>query len=177
MSDMNNKEQAEQKVDHKDFIFKRVGGYLHKVVPIRDATGKVLQHVLVPFHGEFKFRDFFQIVAGASLLMVPVAFTEEVWNLSEQLPIRNILWLVLLSVATISLFVYFNFYRNNFKGQIINYLKRTITTYVVALTVAGIFLTIIDKCPWGVDNIIAIKRIILVAFPASMGGTISDTLK
>jgi len=38
-------------------------------------------------------------------------------------------------------------------------------------------LTLIEKCPWGVDNILALKRMIIVAFPSSMSAAISDTLK
>jgi hypothetical protein len=43
--------------------------------------------------------------------------------------------------------------------------------------VVALILTIIQKCPWGVDNILALKRIAIVAFPASMSATISDTIK
>ena len=56
-------------------------------------------------------------------------------------------------------------------------MKRVIATYGISLLAVGLFLTVITKCPWGVDNILAIKRIILVAFPASMAATLSDTIK
>jgi hypothetical protein len=38
-------------------------------------------------------------------------------------------------------------------------------------------MTIIQQCPWGVDNLLAIKRIILVAFPASMSAAVTDAIK
>ena len=41
----------------------------------------------------------------------------------------------------------------------------------------NLLLTIIDRCPWLIDNSLAIKRNIIVAFPASMSTAISDTLK
>jgi hypothetical protein len=38
-------------------------------------------------------------------------------------------------------------------------------------------LTQIQQCPWGIDNALAMKRIIVVAFPASMSATVTDALK
>jgi len=174
---MSEQEQPEQEVSHKEFILKRIGGQLHKIISLKDSKDNVFEKIVIPFPVEFTFRDAFQVLAGASLMMVPVALTEEVWTLSEELPLINVQWLVVLSILTIALFVYFNFYKSNLKGHVIDYFKRTIFTYVIALFAAGVFLTIIDKCPWGIDNLLAIKRIIFVAFPASMSGTISDTLK
>ena len=54
---------------------------------------------------------------------------------------------------------------------------RSISTYVFALVVVAVLLTLVGKCPWGVDNVLAIKRIVVVAFPASMSATVTDALK
>ncbi len=161
----------------KNSTIKRIGGYLHKVVPISDKSGKVINYVLKPFMVEFKPRDVFQVIVGAALLAVPVALSEEAWDLGERLPLQNVLLLALLSMFFISSFVYFNTYRFNLKGNTFEYIKRVVCTYLLSLTVVAIVLTIIQKCPWGVDNILAIKRIILIAFPASMSATVSDTIK
>ncbi len=174
---MDNKEQSEKKADKKNFIIKRIGGHLHKVIPILDSKGKFVQNVLLPFPVEFKLRDLLQVIAGASILMVPVAFTEEVWVLSEQLPMKNIMTLVFISLFIISIFVYYNFYSAGLKGHVIDYMKRVFITYGASLMIVAIFLSIINKCPWSADNFLAIKRIILVGFPASMSGTISDAMK
>jgi hypothetical protein len=79
--------------------------------------------------------------------------------------------------ALISTFVYFNFYRFNFAGNTINYFKRISGTYFLSLIVVALILTVIQKCPWGTDNVLAIKRIIIVTFPASMSATVSDVIK
>ncbi len=57
------------------------------------------------------------------------------------------------------------------------YIIRVISTYLISIAVVAIILTILNKCPWGLDNILALKRIIIVAFPASMSATVSDVLK
>jgi hypothetical protein len=38
-------------------------------------------------------------------------------------------------------------------------------------------LTLVDKTPWGVDNVLALKRIIVVGFPAAMSATVVDAIK
>jgi uncharacterized membrane protein len=156
---------------------KRIGGYLHRLSPVLDSTGKVVHYVTTPLMVELKPRDIMQIVVGASILAIPVGFTEETWNLGERLPLTNILALAIISFVFIALFVYFNFYRFQLKNYVFEYIKRVIAIYVLSLIVVGILLTLIEKCPWGVDNIVALKRIIIVAFPSSMSAAISDTLK
>ena len=59
----------------------------------------------------------------------------------------------------------------------VEYIKRVVATYFVSLIVVGVILTIIEKCPWKTDYVLAIKRIFIVAFPASMSATIADVLK
>ncbi len=170
-------EDFKKHVTDKEPTTKRIGGYLHKIIPIKDSTGKILDYALKPFMVEFRPRDFLQIIVGASILAIPLAFTEETWVLGQKLPLFNVLLLSILSLVFISFFVYFNFYRFNFKGHKFEYFKRVISTYLGSLLVVGLILTIIQKCPWGTDNLTAIKRIIIVSFPASMSATVSDILK
>ncbi|MBT3378213.1 MAG: DUF2391 family protein [Lentisphaerae bacterium] len=155
----------------------RIGGYLHRVVPIVDSAGKVLDYALKPVMVEFRPRDMMQVVVGASLLAVPVAFTEETWNLGENLPFANVLMLSALSVLFVALFVYFNFYRFSFKGHVGQYCMRVLAIYLFSLVVVGVLLTIIQKCPWSTDTLLAVKRMLIVAFPASMSAAVSDTIK
>lgn len=160
-----------------DEMIKRIGGYLHRVVPIVDATGKVLDYTLKPLMVEFKPRDVMQVIVGASLLSVPVAFTEETWVLGAELPLVNVLGLTALSLLFIGLFVYYNFYRFNFKGHVFEFIKRITGIYFISLLIVALLLTLINKCPWSTDYLTAIKRILIVAFPASMSAAVSDAIK
>jgi uncharacterized membrane protein len=161
----------------QEFFVRRIGGYLHRVIPIMDSAGKLINYAVTPIMVEFKPRDLMQVIVGASILAVPVAFTEETWNLGEKLPLNNVLALSGISVLFIGLFVYFNFYRNMFRKHIFEYVKRVIAIYVFSAFVVGVLLTLIEQCPWGVDNMLAIKRILIVSFPASMSAAVSDVLK
>lgn len=160
----------------KDSI-ERINGHLHRVVPILGKSGEVLSYALKPIMVEFKPRDVFQIVVGSSILAVPVAYTEEAWVLAETLPNNNVMGVALLSFIIIGAFVYFNFYRGNLLLYLFEFIKRVLFTYLISFVVVAVFLTLIDKCPWGIDNILAIKRVVIVSFPAAMSGTLSDTIK
>jgi len=161
----------------RGFTVERIGGYLHKVVPVMDGAGKVLSYAVSPLMWELRPRDVMQIIVGASILAVPVAFTEETWTLGERLPAGNVVALAAVSVLFIALFVYYNFYRNAIRGHVFEYVKRISAIYVLSLAVVAGLLMLIQKCPWGVDNALAMKRIVIVAFPASMSAAVSDMMK
>ena len=167
----------EEKVEIKETTIKRIGGYLHRIVPIADKSGEIISYALKPLMLEFNVRDIVQVIIGSALLAIPVSLTEEAWDLGESLPITNVIMLSLLSLVMISVFVYFNFYKVTFKGYVVDFVKRVVGTYIISLIVVALILTLIEKCPWGIDNVLALKRIIIVAFPAAMSGTLSDTIK
>jgi len=167
----------EENIEIKNPAIKRIGGYLHRVIPIMDKSGEVLSYALKPLMVEFHPRDIFQVIVGASIFAIPVSLTEEAWVLAENLPTTNICILASLSLFFVATFVYFNFYSFSFSQHKFNFAKRVLGTYLISLIVVGVILTIIQKCPWGIDNVLAMKRILLVAFPACMTATISDTIK
>jgi uncharacterized membrane protein len=157
----------------------RIGraGILHSVIPVVDETGKVVQRIVKPLMVELKARDIIQIFVGASLLAIPMAYTEETWQLGQQLPLLNVGVLAALSIIFIAIFVYANFYQYYLKGFVFEYIKRVLAIYIISLLVVGLLMTVIQQCPWGVDNLLAIKRIIIVTLPASMSAVAVDAVK
>ena len=155
----------------------RVGGYLHRVVPIADGAGNIISHALKPLMVEFRPRDLMQVIVGASILAVPIAFTEETWRPGQTLPFRSVLILSAVSLLFTSLFVYFNFYRFAFKGHVLEYAKRVLAIYLFSLLVVGALLTVIQQAPCVSNVVLAVKRVLIVAFPASMSAGVSDALK
>lgn len=153
------------------------GGYLHSIIPILDSSGQVVKRVVKPLMVELRVRDVIQIIVGATLLAIPIAFTEETWNLGEKLPLLNVLVLSFISLFFIALFVYVNFYRFYLKGYVFEYVKRVLSIYILSLIVVGLLMTLIEQCPWGINNLLALKRIIIVAFPASMSAVATDAIK
>lgn len=162
-----------------DVSIERLGrnGYLHRVIPILDKAGNVIQRVVKPLEVEFRLRDVIQTVVGASILAIPAAYTEEAWNLGSELAISNIIGIAVLSIAFIAIFVYYNFYKSYFAEFRSQFALRVVGTYLVSLVVVAVLLTLVDKTPWGVDNLLAMKRIIVVGFPAAMSATVVDAIK
>ena len=167
----------DDRIEIKQSSVKRIGGYLHRIIPVADKSGEILNYVLKPLKVEFTLRDIFQVSVGSALLAIPVSFTEEAWDLGQTLPNTNIIGITSFSLVLTSVFIYFNFYKLNFKGHEFQFIKRVVGTYLISMIIVAIILTLIDKCPWGVDNVLALKRIVIVAFPAAMSGTLSDSIK
>lgn len=155
----------------------RIAGKLKEVVTVLDEKGTILHKMINPLMVEFYARDLMQIMIGASILAVPVAYTEEAWNLGESLPFVNILTIMALSLVFISIFVYYNFYRARLNEHRFEFVKRVASIYLVSFAIVGILLTLIERAPWNTDVMLAFKRIVLVSFPASMSAAISDMIK
>ena len=156
---------------------KRINGYLKEVVTFFDASGKPLSQVMNPLMTELKPRDILQIFVGAFLVAAPLCFTEEVWTLSVELKRLNVYALGLISYVTAALFIYFNFYRYRLRGNFVEFIKRIVATYAITTSSIIFILLLIDKLPIETQPFVAIKRVIIIGFPALFGAVISDNLK
>ncbi|GGP42078.1 MULTISPECIES: DUF2391 family protein [Shewanella] len=123
----------------------------------------------------FNAEDIGQIAVGAFALSVPIAFSEEAWRLSASLPTLNLVLVVLLSLAFITLFAYQSVFQANIVNRRGAFLLRVVAAYLLTLLVVGIVLLALNKLPLLTDPILALKRIILIAMPASMGAIIVDS--
>lgn len=155
----------------------RVNGYLKEVVTFFDSSGKPISQVMNPLMVELKPRDVLQIFVGAFLVAAPLCFTEEVWQLSINLKMKNVYALGAVSGVTVALFIYFNFYRYKLKGHVVDFFKRTLATYLITASSIILLLSLIDKFPIQESPYIAIKRLIIIGFPTLFGAVISDYLK
>lgn len=155
----------------------RIGGKLKEIITLRDEKGNIIQRIIAPLMVEFYFRDVLQVIVGASLLAIPIAFTEEVWNLGAALPLMNVVLLGLLSVVFIAIFVFHNFYQDNVGDHKAEFFKRVLAIYLISCFVVALILTLIQRAPWEMDTLLAVKRTILVAFPASMSAAVADMIK
>jgi uncharacterized membrane protein len=154
----------------------RIDEKLYQTIIINDDKGNELQRINIPLKVELKIHDFLEIIVGASILAVPVAFTEEVWNMGDKLPWFNVLLLSATSIIFMGAFVYYTSYRKKFKLYRKEYIKRVLSTFILSIIIVGLLLTIVDKCPWFTDFDLALKRTLIGAFPASMSATVTDNI-
>lgn len=119
-------------------------------------------------------EDIIQVVVGSSALTIPVAFSEESWKLSETLPMFNLIFIVLLSLLFINIYSFQGIFQGQIKNRLSHFILRTIIDYGITLIVVFIILFALNRMPIVEEPLIAIKRIIILSFPASMGGVIVD---
>ena len=124
----------------------KIHGQLHSVHTVLDQTGKEIHRVIKPLMVELRFRDIAQLVVGACVLAIPVAFTEEVWVLGQRLPALNIFGIAITSIVFLSFFAYFIFYQDHLRGHELEFLMRVSAAYLVTFSVAVLLLTLFDKC-------------------------------
>ena len=107
---------------------------------------------------------------------LPVAFTEEVWNLGETLSVARTLLILFLSVFTVGALIWGLFYGKRINEFPSSFLKRAISAYVVTFVVALLLLWLFEKAP--LDDLgVALTRTVLVAFPASFAAVAVDFMK
>jgi uncharacterized membrane protein len=155
----------------------RVSGRLKEVLTFRDEKGNIVDRMVSPLMVEFYPRDLMQVVVGSAILAIPVAFTEETWNLGQTLPFLNVILIMALSLLFIGTFVYYNFYKGNMTKHKKEFAKRVLSIYVFSFIVVAVIMTIIQRAPWASDSMLALKRVMLVSFPASMSAAVSDMIK
>jgi uncharacterized membrane protein len=123
----------------------------------------------------FNLEDASQIFVGAFALAVPISFSEEAWRLGETLPFSNLMMLLALSVLFLGLFTYQSVFQHNVRGRIPVFIFRILVAYLMAALVVALVLFCLDKLPIMDDPITALKRIIVIAMPASMGAIVVDS--
>ena len=123
----------------------------------------------------FNLEDASQVMIGAFALAVPISFSEEAWRLGETLPLTNLLLLFLLSVFFLGFFAYESVFQGNIRYRIPVFLFRIGIAYLIAGIVVALVLLALNKFPLLSDPAIALKRLIVISMPASMGAIIVDS--
>ena len=170
---MTDKKDDQESADN----LQRINGQLHIVQEIVDGAGNVVQQVVSPLMVEFQLRDVLQILIGACVLCIPVAFTEEVWNLGTTLPLGNTIGIVALSLLFLGFSGYFIFARGHFRGNEWDFVKRLACGYLITFSVSVLILFLIQKFPLVSDPSTALTRAILVTFPGCFSATVVDSLR
>jgi len=122
----------------------------------------------------FNLEDAGQIFVGAFALAVPISFSEEAWQLGESLPTANLALLFLLSCLFLSIYAFESVYQRNIGGRVIEFVSRIAIAYILTIMVVALVLLCIDKLPVLDSPLVALKRVIVIAMPASMGAIIVD---
>jgi uncharacterized membrane protein len=123
----------------------------------------------------FNIEDASQIFVGAFALAVPISFSEEAWRLSETLPTQNLLMLLSLSIVFLALYTYQSVFQKEIKSRILIFVLRIFIAYLMTAVVVALVLFCLNKLPLLDQPWLAIKRIIVITMPASMGAIVVDS--
>ncbi len=123
----------------------------------------------------FNMEDASQVFVGAFALAVPISFSEEAWRLGDTLPYSNLLMLFTLSVLFLGIFTYQSVFQKNIKNRLFVFVFRIVIAYIMTAFVVCLVLLCLDKFPLLADPITAIKRMIVITMPASMGAIVVDS--
>ncbi len=121
-------------------------------------------------------RDIAELAIGACIMAFPLAVTEEVWNLSAELSLGRSLLIAFGTLLVVAVLVWMLFYHGQTPEDRRHFVWRVMAAYGLALLVAALLLAGIDRLPLLGDPVLALKRTILVAFPASFAATAVDSL-
>ena len=128
-------------------------------------------------HKDFRLHDVSEFVVGSVLLAFPVAITEEVWNLGETLSTFSTLAIVSASLIFLTWFATHTFYNSDLRNNRQDIFLRVVSVYCVTLTVAALILGLFGQFPLLTEPAVAIKRMVIVALPASFCATVVDSLR
>jgi uncharacterized membrane protein len=105
---------------------------------------------------------------------VPVSFSEEAWNLGPSLPLLNLFLIFVLSIVFLVFFAYESVFQGNIKRRVAGFVARLFLAYFIAGFVVVVLLVAMGKFPFLSDPVIALKRLVVITMPASMGAIIVD---
>jgi uncharacterized membrane protein len=123
----------------------------------------------------FNLEDASQVAIGAFALAVPVSFSEEAWKLGETLPLVNLLLVFVLSAVFLGFYAYQSVFQSDIKYRVPVFLLRIVIAYLIAALVVSLVLLALDKFPLLDEPVVALKRLMVITMPASMGAIIVDS--
>jgi uncharacterized membrane protein len=120
--------------------------------------------------------DLAQMLVGALALAFPVAVTEEVWDLGSELSWPRIIMLQVGSILILGWYGSHAFHGGQIRKNLGDFITRLLIVYLMTVALSAMLLFLIDKWPITTDTGVAIRRTVIVAFPAVFSATIVDSL-
>ena len=128
-----------------------------------------------PAEPRFHWRDLAEVGIGACILAFPVAATEEIWILGAELPLGRVLMFGVVSILLLATVVYVI---HGHEGRPLShktFILRVVGTYAATFAISALLLLGFDRLDLFQEPLIALKRTILIAFPASFAATLADS--
>lgn len=123
----------------------------------------------------FNLEDIVQICLGSTLLATPIVFTEEAWSMSQNLPMPKLLMILATSLFLNACTIYYGVYEGKIINKAPRFFSRIIFNYLLTSLTVFYLLFLLNLLPPLAQYEIWIPKIILISFPASLGGAVLDS--
>jgi uncharacterized membrane protein len=123
---------------------------------------------------ETQLKDLAQMIIGAGALALPVAMSQDTWEIAKGLSPGDIAAVVCTSVLLIAGFVYAAYFRGDLREHWPRFLGRVLSIYGLTVIVSSANLLLVNQAPWLTDPTLALSETALVSLPASFAATIVD---
>ncbi len=128
-----------------------------------------------PAEPRFHWRDLAEVGAGACILAFPVAATEEVWSLGAELSLGRVLMFAVVSFLSLATVIYVIHRHEGHPLSHKTFILRVVGTYAATFAISALLLLGLDRLDLFQEPLVALKRTILIAFPASFAATFVDS--
>jgi uncharacterized membrane protein len=122
----------------------------------------------------FTLSDLAQIAVGACVMGFPVATAQEIWDLSVALTLRRTLLFAVASLLSLAALIFVLHGSDTGSTARGTHLRRVLSTYGLTIVISALLLFGVDRLDLFGHPLVALKRTILVAFPASFAATVVD---
>jgi len=123
---------------------------------------------------ELRLKDLAQMIIGAGALALPVAMSQDTWEIAKGLSPGDITALACTSVLLIAGFVYAAYFRGRLREHWPHFLGRVLSIYGLTSIISSVSLLLVNQAPWLTDPTFALSETVLVSLPASFAATIVD---
>lgn len=119
------------------------------------------------------FSDLIQELAGALVVALPMALSEEIWELAQKLSFIHILGIYLFVLSLANLFVRYGNQRQWEKQQLFGFLQlRLLTSAVLSLIVSALVVAILGIYPTFVNGIENFVKVVFLVSSFSVIGSL-----
>lgn len=120
-------------------------------------------------------EDIVQVCFGSAILAIPIAFTEEAWKMSGNIPQFKIILIFFTSIFLNACFIYYGVYEGIIKGKFFRFISRVIINYGLTCFTVAYILFLLDILTITSHFTSWVFQIVLISFPASLSGAIVDS--
>lgn len=139
---------------------------------------KIGQKLYIHIPSKFSFSDIAQQIVGAVILSTPFSVTSEVWELSRDLDIFRLGFIIFLTIAFDVLLIYFTKFQNIDLTNLFSVFARIVSLIIISYTAAAFILYIFGVIGNQVTDFWwAVRLVVLVGLFANIGAGTADILK